>query len=608
MGIESKIGWTESTWNPFHGCVKISSGCKFCVTPDTLILYKDLSWRPIRQAKIGDEIFAFEENPSAKGHSRKYKIAVIEDIEFLNKPALSFSSNNKTLTCSFDHSLLVNNNRYRWKKAGNLTLSDSIPSLPFNIHEYSNSVDFMKGYIAGMTLGDGAFRYNKDWGSVWKKESKQCYWRIALSQPQMDALLRIKDFLQKTINVSLDINLFSKGRNDNQKDVFKIETRSQKVLKLLYDIIYPSYTISSEYKRGWVSGIFDAQGSLSMSYERLSNLRIANYDENIANRIIEYSNLFGIKFKKEWRKGQLTTVRLVGGVPQKINFFCIFCPIIQYKKNPLLNRHIDNGVAPIDKLEPIGRRKLVDIQTSTKTFIANGFYVHNCYMYRDKERYGQDPTTVLKSKAKFDEPLKWKEPKLIFTCSWSDWFIKEADQWRDELWKIIKDTPHHTYQILTKRPERILEHLPEDWGDGYENVWLGISAENHDELVKRMIHFKDVKAKVKFLSCEPLIGGIDLELALTSFSLKTDKEYKIEDLVNWVIIGGESGNENGKYKYRPCSIAWIKNIIGSCQRLHIPVFVKQLGTYISKNKGLKDRHATNAEEWEEDLRLQNFPE
>ena len=82
-----------------------------------------------------------------------------------------------------------------------------------------------------------------------------------------------------------------------------------------------------------------------------------------------------------------------------------------------------------------------------------------CYMYRDKERYNQDPTTVLKSKTKFNAPLQWNEPKLIFTCSWSDWFIEEADQWRAEAWKIIKNTPHHTYQILTKRPERIKDHL-----------------------------------------------------------------------------------------------------------------------------------------------------
>lgn len=230
-----------------------------------------------------------------------------------------------------------------------------------------------------------------------------------------------------------------------------------------------------------------------------------------------------------------------------------------------------------------------------------------CYMFRDKERYKQDPTTVIKSKSNFDQPLKWSEPRLIFTCSWSDWFIEEADEWRDELWKIIKDTPQHTYQILTKRPERILDNLPEDWGDGYENVWLGISAENHEELVKRMIHFKDVKAKIKFLSCEPLIGAIDLELAMSNLFLKTNDELIFNKLVNWVIIGGESGNENGKYLYRPCMRAWIKNMIDACKRNHVPVFVKQLGTYLSKELQLNDRHGTDMSEWEVGLCYQQMP-
>ena len=84
----------------------------------------------------------------------------------------------------------------------------------------------------------------------------------------------------------------------------------------------------------------------------------------------------------------------------------------------------------------------------------------HCYMYRDKRRYGQNPTAVVRSKTAFDAPLKWKEPKTIFTCSWSDFFIAEADAWRKDAWEVIRRSPQHTYQILTKRPERISGHLP----------------------------------------------------------------------------------------------------------------------------------------------------
>src|ERR1700761_9152752 len=88
-----------------------------------------------------------------------------------------------------------------------------------------------------------------------------------------------------------------------------------------------------------------------------------------------------------------------------------------------------------------------------------------CYMFREKEKYGQNGSRIVRSKTTFTAPLKWKDPSLVFTCSWSDFFIEEADEWRQEAWDIIKATPHLTYQILTKRPERIGMCLPADWGN-----------------------------------------------------------------------------------------------------------------------------------------------
>lgn len=77
--------------------------------------------------------------------------------------------------------------------------------------------------------------------------------------------------------------------------------------------------------------------------------------------------------------------------------------------------------------------------------------------------------------------------------------------------------------------------------------------------------------------------------------------------IDWIIIGGESGNESGKYIYRKCDIDWIHSIIGQCSMYNVPVFVKQLGTYISKKMGLKDRHGRNIDEWPENLKIRQFP-
>lgn len=214
-----------------------------------------------------------------------------------------------------------------------------------------------------------------------------------------------------------------------------------------------------------------------------------------------------------------------------------------------------------------------------------------CYMYRDKERYGQDPTTVMRSKTNFNAPLKWKDPTLIFTCSWSDWFIEDADEWRKEAWEIIKKTPQHTYQILTKRPERILQCLPDDWGEGYPNVWLGVSVENQ-KAVKRVGELVKVPAIVRFISAEPLLELVDLDLL---------------DSIHWVIVGGESGNSTGKYKFRKCSLGMIAYILMQCQDSNVPVFIKQLGTWLSTDLKLKDHHGGDMSEWPKDYQIRQMP-
>lgn len=249
-----------------------------------------------------------------------------------------------------------------------------------------------------------------------------------------------------------------------------------------------------------------------------------------------------------------------------------------------------------------------------------------CYMYRDKERYGQDPTTVMRSKTNFKAPLKWGDPTLIFTCSWSDWFIEEADAWRPEAWEIIRATSQHTYQILTKRPERILQCLPADWGDGYANVWLGVSAENQRAADERIPILNNVPAKVRFLSCEPLLGPVHL-IKLDDEAMTLIEPIVIKDAgrtvdtpdcpsegydnsypaIDWVIVGGESGNDNGKYRYRACEIEWIEKIVSECYNFDIPVFVKQLGTHLAKTLGLKDHHGGDIKEWPKHLQIRQMP-
>jgi protein gp37 len=180
-----------------------------------------------------------------------------------------------------------------------------------------------------------------------------------------------------------------------------------------------------------------------------------------------------------------------------------------------------------------------------------------CYMYRDKERYGQDPKVVVRSKpVTFSSPLKWAESQKVFTCSWSDFFIEQADNWRDDAWDIIRRTPHLTYQVLTKRPENIKDRLPEDWGNGWPNVWLGVSVESK-KYTWRLEALDLIPARVKFVSYEPALEYVD---------------FTTWPFLDWVISGGESG-----YNPRPASLDWFRQVRDDCLKNGVAFFHKQHG-------------------------------
>jgi protein gp37 len=205
-------------------------------------------------------------------------------------------------------------------------------------------------------------------------------------------------------------------------------------------------------------------------------------------------------------------------------------------------------------------------------------------MYREKTTYGQDPSIVVRSSKKtFSAPLTWNLPKgaRIFTCSWSDFFHERADEWRPEAWSIIKKLPQYTFLVLTKRPERIADHLPEDWGNGWDNAWLGTTAEDQPNADKRIRQLLKVPASKYFVSVEPMIGAVDLTKlmggklnALTGDRKTSDGEiFAGGHGLDWVIAGAESGPQA-----RPCNIEWVRKLRDQCVIADIPFFLKQLNT------------------------------
>jgi protein gp37 len=233
--------------------------------------------------------------------------------------------------------------------------------------------------------------------------------------------------------------------------------------------------------------------------------------------------------------------------------------------------------------------------------------------------------------------LKWQkevergvrngQDKLAFTCSWSDWFIKEADEWRMDAWNIIRLCPDITFQILTKRIERAAENLPPFWDEIRDHVWLGTSVENQKAANERIPHLLRCPASVRFLSCEPLLEGVGLVGAHETIPYEFDatglawsgSNVQYERLkpagIHWVIVGGESGAGA-----RVCDVEWIERIVADCRVAGIPCFVKQLGAqphgYLlgawgeSKKSRLniRDRKGGDPAEWPEALRVREFPQ
>lgn len=178
----------------------------------------------------------------------------------------------------------------------------------------------------------------------------------------------------------------------------------------------------------------------------------------------------------------------------------------------------------------------------------------NCYMERWAKRSGRDAWTVQRSKTTFNAPLKWKEPKRIFVCSLSDFFHPDADEWRREALGIMNEARQHTFLILTKRIE--LAHKYNDLLDFLPHVWIGVTVENQKH-IGRVGKLYGVSTMVRFVSAEPLLGPLDL-----SEHMK---------LIDWVIVGGESG-ANARYM----SPAWARIIKYQCEDNGVPFFIKQM--------------------------------
>ena len=189
-----------------------------------------------------------------------------------------------------------------------------------------------------------------------------------------------------------------------------------------------------------------------------------------------------------------------------------------------------------------------------------------------------------RSAANWRNPSKWNRQAFesgvsyrVFCASLADVFDNQVPKiWRRELWDEIGRTPCLDWLLLTKRPQNIHKMLPAYWGDGWPNVWLGTTAENQDELERRVERLLCIPARVHFVSCEPLLGPLDFMMDTEIGPLSFLKRHNImndepTNRLDWVIVGGESGP-----KARYMEPAWAASIRDQCKEAGIAFFLKQM--------------------------------
>lgn len=219
-----------------------------------------------------------------------------------------------------------------------------------------------------------------------------------------------------------------------------------------------------------------------------------------------------------------------------------------------------------------------------------------CYAESLSTRYGHQ-VWGRSAKRRFFGDKHWNEPyawdveatkakvrRRVFCASMADVFEfrRELDQWRNKLWDLVLATRGLDWLLLTKRPENIREMVPPSWlKDPPPNVWYGTTVERQAEAEERIPQLLEVPARVRFLSCEPLLGPVDLSKWIDVGHESGGPEGWIQEPspIHWVIVGGESGSGA-----RPMQPAWARSLRAQLHAARVPFFFKQWGTWGPSNE------------------------
>lgn len=350
--------------NPYRGC---EHGCSYCLAPSTPILHADLTWQPIGNVKIGDILVGFDERPQP-GKTRKLRRSIVQDVWWAKRPTLRLVTEHNDVVTTAEHRWLQARD-FRWSPTRSLSSGRHLRHMPMGVPGPIDD-EYRIGYVAGLSLGDGTFRYIEVAGRR-SRSTPASYWRIALAD--YEPLSRTVEYLAH-LGIEVFVRPFEGGPS-SRTPMQKVEIRSLSKLRALRELLFTERS-SSAYRRGFLAGFFDAEGHNGSSL-------------GVLERVRTYARALGFPFELELRPGILaSSLRLVGRLVDRLRFFSVCQPAIARKRDRLFDREVNLDPEPIETIEPGPVADVVDITTSTGTFYAAGLATHNCYARPSHEYLG----------------------------------------------------------------------------------------------------------------------------------------------------------------------------------------------------------------------------
>lgn len=369
--------------SPYRGC---SHGCVYCLAGDTPILMGDGTTRPLKDVRAGDEIYG----TVCRGNYRRYTKTRILNHWRVRKPAYRVVLADGTrLVCGEDHRFLTERG---WKfvtgtmqgdgQRPYLTTNNKLMGIGGFAQPPEKDEDYKRGYLCGISRGDGHLGscvYERKGGT------QGAVYRFRLALTDRDALQRADEYL-----LDFEVatrNFVFQAAIAGGRAMHAIRTSSRAHFEFIREIIAWPSVPSASWRKGFMAGVFDAEGSY-----RDNTLRIHNTDSEIIGRIVHCLKRFGFAFEIETagknRARPVKVVRVRGGLREHLRFFHYVDPAISRKRNIEGTAIKSAADLAVREIRPLGTKTLFDITTGTGDFIANGVVSHNCFSRPNHEYLG----------------------------------------------------------------------------------------------------------------------------------------------------------------------------------------------------------------------------